>query len=126
MLVGRTYFPVLASRKGDSLPAPKITLNGSISYAWDIGRFVLTTEGDYSLRTTDRSLFGPLYNVAGYTLFNTSVALSPRTNRWTLAAFGQNILDKRYDVTRNFFVDGDDIALAGLPATWGVRLSVNY
>ncbi len=125
-LVGGTYVAVSANRKGDSLPAPKITLNGSVSYRWDLGRFNLVTEGDYSLRSTDRSLFGPLYDVAGYTLFNTSVALSPKTNRWSIAAFGQNILNKRYDVTRNFFVQGDDIALAGLPATWGVRLSVNY
>ena len=120
------YSPVFADRKGDSLPAPKITLNGSISYRWDLGRFDLVTEGDYSLRTTDRSLFGTLYNVAGYTLFNTAFTLSPKNGRWSLAAFGQNILDKQYDVTRNFFVVGDDIALAGLPATWGVRLSVNY
>ena len=101
-------------------------MNGSVSYKWDLGLFDLVTEGDYSLRSTQRSLFGPLYNVAGYTLFNTAVTLSPKNGRWSLAAFGQNILDKQYDVTRNFFVQGDDIALAGLPATWGVRLSVNY
>ena len=125
-IVNGSYVAILADRKGDSLPAPKITLNGAISYRWDLGRFALVTEGDYSLRTTDRSLFGSLYDVAGYTLFNASAALSPKNGRWTLAAFGQNILDKQYDVTRNFFVQGDDIALAGLPATWGVRLSVNY
>ena len=125
-LVGSTYFPVVADRKGDSLPAPKITLNGAVSYRWDLGRFNLLTEGDYSLRSTQRSLFGTLYNVAGYTLFNANATLSPKNGRWSVEAFGQNILDKRYDVTRNFFVVGDDIALAGLPATWGVRLSVNY
>ncbi len=125
-IVNGSYVAIVANRKGDSLPAPKITLNGSISYRWDLGRFDLVTEGDYSLRTTDRSLFGPLYNVAGYTLFNTAFTLSPKNGRWSLAAFGQNILNKQYDVTRNFFVQGDDIALAGLPATWGVRLSVNY
>ena len=125
-LVGARYVAIEASRKGDSLPAPKITMNGSVSYKWDLGLLDLVTEGDYSLRSTQRSLFGPLYNVAGYTLFNASATLSPKNGRWSLAAFGQNILDKQYDITRNFFVQGDDIALAGLPATWGVRLSVNY
>ena len=124
--VNGVYVGVFGDRKGDSLPAPKITLNGSISYRWDLGRFDLLTGADYSLRSTYRSLFGSLYDVAGYTLVNANATLSPKGGRWSLSAFGQNILDKQYDVDRNFFVAGDDVALAGLPATWGVRASVNF
>ncbi len=126
MRVRGVYVGVFGDRKGDSLPAPKITLNGSISYRWELGRFDLLTGADYSLRSTYRSLFGSLYDVAGYTLVNANVTLSPKGGRWSLSAFGQNILDKQYDVDRNFFVAGDDVALAGLPATWGVRASVNF
>ncbi len=81
---------------------------------------------DYSLRSTYNSLFGKLFNVAGYTLVNANVSFSPKSGRWSIAAFGQNILNKGYDVTTNYFVTGDDIALAGLPATWGVRATVNF
>ncbi len=120
------YVGIFGNRKGNSLPAPKITMNGSITYKWDLGRFDLLTGLDYSLRSTYNSLFGSLYNVAGYTLFNANATLSPKDGRWSISAFGENILDKQYDVERNFFLNGDDIALAGLPATWGVRLGVNF
>ncbi|MCQ8280010.1 TonB-dependent receptor [Acetobacteraceae bacterium KSS8] len=115
-----------ADRKGDSLPSPKITLNGSASYTFDLGRYDLLTGIDYSLRSTYRSLFGKLYDVAGYTLVNANVTFQPKGGRWSLEAFGQNILNKGYDVTRNYFVSGDDIAQSGLPATWGFRASVNF
>ncbi|MBB3174078.1 outer membrane receptor protein involved in Fe transport [Endobacter medicaginis] len=123
---GGVFVGVYRDRKGDSLPSPKITLNGSASYTFDLGRYDLTTGIDYSLRSTYRSLFGKLYDVAGYTLFNANIALSPKNHRWMLAAFGQNILDKHYDVTRNYFVSGDNIAQSGLPAVWGVRASVGF
>jgi outer membrane receptor protein involved in Fe transport len=117
---------VYENRAGEALPAPKFTANGSISYAVPIGRYVLTAESDYSLRTTYNSLFGALYNVAGYTLVNARLTFAPDNGRWTLSAFGQNILNKQYDVDRNYFDAGDDIATAGLPATWGVRATVKF
>ncbi len=117
---------IYENRAGEALPSPKFTANGSIAYALDVGQYVVTEESDYSLRTTYNSLFGTLYNVAGYTLVNASLTLTPVNGRWTLSAFGQNILNKQYDVDRNFFDAGDDIATAGLPATWGVRASVKF
>ena len=124
--VNGQFVGIYADRKGDSLPAPKLTLNGSATYTFDLGRYDLQTGMDYSLRSTYNSLFGKLFNVAGYTLVNANVSFSPKSGRWTIAAFGQNILNKGYDVTTNYFVTGDDIALAGLPATWGVRATVNF
>ena len=43
-----------------------------------------------------------------------------------MTAYGQNILSKQYDIDRNYFDAGDDIATAGLPATYGVRATVNF
>ncbi len=120
------FVGIYQNRAGEALPFPKFTANGSASYLFDLGRYTLTTSADYSLRTTYNSLFGSLYNVAGYTLVNAHVTFAPANNRWTLTAFGQNILDKRYDVDRNFFDVGDDIATAGLPATYGVRATLNF
>ncbi len=124
--VGGVFVGVFQNRDGEALPFPKFTANGSASYLYDLGRYTLNTSVDYSLRTTYNSLFGSLYNVAGYMLVNAHVTFAPANNRWSVTAFGQNVLDKRYDVDRNFFDLGDDIATAGLPATYGVRASVNF
>ena len=125
-IVNGLYVGDYRNRKGEELPFPKFTVNGSVSYTWDLGRYNLTTGIDYSLRSTYHSLFGSLYNVAGYTLWGADMSFSPKDGKWTIAAFGKNIFDKKYDVERNYFVQGANIALAGMPATWGVRLSVNY
>ncbi len=114
------------NRAGEALPSPKFTANGSISYRWDLGRYYLTPSADYSLRTTYNSLFGSLYNVPGYTLVNAHLTFSPANGRWSLTAFGQNIFNRQYDIDRNYFDAGDDIATAGLPATYGVRASFNF
>ncbi|WP_243429683.1 TonB-dependent receptor [Acetobacter sacchari] len=124
--VNGSYVGVYASRKGNSLPFPKLTLNGSATYKWDLGNYTLTTGMNYSLRSTYRSLFGTLYNVAGYTLWGATMSFSPKSKHWTIAAFGNNIFNKQYDVERNYFVNGDTVALSGMPATWGVQASVNY
>jgi outer membrane receptor protein involved in Fe transport len=120
------FVGVYRDRRGEALPAPKFTANGSVTYRLPLGRYALTTSADYSLRSTYNSLFGSLYNVAGYTLVNAHMSFGPQDGRWTLTAYGQNILDKRYDIDRNFFDTGDDIATAGLPATYGVRATVNF
>ncbi|KXV50300.1 TonB-dependent receptor [Acetobacter tropicalis] len=125
-VVNGLYVGDYRNRKGESLPFPKITVNGSVSYNWSIGDYFLTTGMDYSLRSTYHSLFGTRYNVAGYTLWGANIGFGPKDGKWSVAAFGKNIFDKKYDVERNYFVDGANIALAGMPATWGVRLSVNY
>ncbi|MEA1672745.1 TonB-dependent receptor [Nitrospirillum sp. BR 11163] len=124
--VGGIYVGVPTNRVGETEFAPKFTSNGSVSYLWNLGDYGLTTDMSYSSRSTYNSIFGSLYNVAGYTLVDASVTLAPKDDRWSLKLFGKNIFDKRYDVTRNFFVAGNNIALAGKPATWGVRFSVTY
>lgn len=123
---GGIFVGAYANRAGEALPFPKFTANGSVAYDFDLGRYRLALEGDYSARTTYYSLFGPLYNVAGYTLFNAHATFGPKNGRWSITALGQNILNKGYDVDRNYFDAGDDIAVAGMPATWAVRASVNF
>ncbi|MFT8737106.1 MAG: TonB-dependent receptor [Zymomonas mobilis] len=125
-LPDNSYAGIYKSRKGESLPFPKFTLNGSASYRWTIGDFYLTTGMNYSRRSRYHSFFGGIYNVPSYTLWGADITLSPKNSRWTVAIFGKNIFNKRYDVTRNFFISGDNIALSGMPATWGVRLSGKF
>lgn len=124
--VGNVFYPIYQNRRGDALPAPKLTFNGSATYRWAWGRYDLSLGMNYSLRSTYRSLFGPLYNVAGYTIWGATASFAPHAGHWSLSAFGNNIFDKRYDIERNFFLVGDDIALAGMPATYGIRLGASF
>jgi len=124
--VGNTFYPIYQSKKGEALPAPKLTFNGSATYRWSMGKYDASLGMNYSLRSTYYSLFGPTYNVAGYTLWGATASFGPHNGRWTLSAFGNNILDKKYDVTRNFFLNGDNIALAGMPGTYGIRFGASY
>ncbi|MCQ9155914.1 TonB-dependent receptor [Acidomonas methanolica] len=124
--VGNSYQAVYQSRRGVALPAPKLTFNGSATYRWQMGRYDASLGINYSLRTTYYSLFGPMYNVAGYTLWGLTASIAPRKGWWSFNAFGNNIFDRQYDVTRNFFLSGDNIALAGMPATWGLRFAAKY
>lgn len=125
-IVNGTYVGDYRNRKGEQLPFPQFTVNGSVSYNWSLGDYALTTGMNYSLRSTYHSLFGGNYNVPGYTLWGADLAFGPKSGKWSVSAFGKNIFNKKYDVERNYFVDGANVALAGMPATWGVRLGVNY
>lgn len=113
-------------KSGTHLPAPKLTLTGSIAYQIPVADWQVTPAMKYALRSTYRSLFGPLYNVNGYTIFGASLSVRPPHSHWVFAFFGDNIFNKQYDVDRNFFVAGDNVALAGMPASWGGRIACEF
>jgi len=52
--------------------------------------------------------------------------LAKAAKSWTVTLWGRNILNKSYDVTRNFFLPGTEIAQAGEPATFGIRVNYRY
>lgn len=112
---------IMTDAAGQKISVPSYTANGSVDYTWPVGRFNLTGGLDYSLRTTLRFLT-PINNLAGYTLWGGYVSFAPRKGHWKVEAIGRNITDKQYDVTRGRFISGDNIALAGMPATWLLRV----
>ncbi|MEE3624510.1 TonB-dependent receptor [Nitrospirillum sp. BR 11752] len=116
---------IYTDQAGGDLGFPRITYNGGASYDWTLSGYTVKAEADYSYRSSERSLLGSRYNVAGYWLVNAAVTLAPERGPWTATVYGQNILDRRYDLLRNFFTNAD-IAIPGRPATWGVRLSYQY
>ncbi|GBQ15368.1 TonB-dependent receptor [Swaminathania salitolerans LMG 21291] len=111
---------VVTDAAGQQIAVPRFTANGSADYSWPLGRYALMTGMDFSLRTT-LNFLNPLNRLAGYTLWGGYVAFAPRKGHWKIEAIGRNITDKRYDVTRGRFISGDNIALAGMPATWLLR-----
>ena len=123
------------NRDGQDEGFPKLDYNGSASYFWNVAAYRVTAETDYSYRgKTNPVLLGPPYGpyeVASYWLVNANLTLAPTAGRWSIGLYGRNILDKRYDLTRNFFtgdVSGHLISIAapGAPATWGGRVTYKY
>ncbi len=120
------FTAIYVNRKDQSIEAPKLTYGGSASYGWTVADFLAELGADYSFRTQYISHFGELYNVAPYWLANAHFTVKPDRGPWSLTLWGRNILDAKYDITRNFFIGGDNIGVAGEPATYGFTASVKF
>ena len=116
---------VSADFSNTSLGVPRTSLGGSATYTRVLGRNLLRGGVSYSYRDREiasRLIFTSEYDVPPYALLNANFT-------WARAGFsmvdrpvGRNIADRRYDVTRNFFINAK-VAAAGQPATLGVRVS---
>ncbi len=110
---------------GTALNIPRVSLGGAATYTVNAGAFVARANVNYSVRdrqSASRIIFTPEYDVAGYTLVNGALTVSRQGSRWSAQLFGRNLTDRRYDLTRNFFINAK-VAAAGAPATVGVKLS---
>ncbi len=119
---------VYDNRDGQDLGFPKWSLNGSASYTQPVlGGYQLMAEADYAYRDKLMPvLLGSQFNVASYWLANATLTFSPADGPWSLGLYGRNITGTRYDLTRNFFLPGVDIAAPGAPATFGGRVTYRY
>jgi outer membrane receptor protein involved in Fe transport len=120
------FTAIYVNRKDQSIEAPKLTYGGSLSYGWTVANFFAELGADYSYRTQYISHFGALYNVAPYWLANAHFTVRPDNGPWSLTLWGRNIFDANYDITRNFFVSGDNVGVAGEPATYGFTAAVKF
>lgn len=120
--------PVYVDYAGKELNFPKLSYGGLLSYAWNADGYKLRAETDYSYRDKYNSWLGKTYDLKSYWLVNARLVLAPNTHKenWSVTLYGRNILNEKYDQTRNFFLPGNNVAQAGLPATYGVQLSFAY
>lgn len=116
---------VFVDRAGEALPFPDFSYSGSASYLIDLGNFGVVAETNYSRRDFYPSWLGSTYDVESYWLVNASLSIAPTDGPWTLGIWARNLLDKEYDLTRNFFTSAD-IAQPGRPRTYGVRLTADF
>jgi iron complex outermembrane recepter protein len=108
---------------------PKNTYGGDASYEWALGAYTLTAETNYSYhdRYSQFFLLGSNdFTIPSYVLANANLSIAPSGGPWTFTVWGRNIFNKEYDVTRNFFLPGTEIAQAGEPATFGIRFNYKY
>jgi outer membrane receptor protein involved in Fe transport len=120
------FTAIYVNRAGQSLTAPKLTYGGSIAYVWALDAYAVEAGFDYNYRGRYFSHFGSLYDVAPYWLADAHILITPEHAPWSLTLWGRNIFDKSYDITRNFFVGGDNIGVEGEPATFGATVSVKF
>jgi iron complex outermembrane recepter protein len=118
---------VYVNRKGAEVGFPKGSYQGTIAYDIALDGFTLQPEIDYAFHDGRKPLLlGPSFNIPAYWLFNANLSLTPDNGPWELAVFGRNIFDQRYDLERNFFLGGINIAAPGTPTTVGIRASLKY
>ena len=85
-----------------------------------VGAYTLTAETDYAYHgTLDPVLLGPNFRVKDYWLVNATLTLGQ--GPWSVGLYARNLFDQQYDLTRNFFLGGIDIAAPGRPRSFGVR-----
>lgn len=115
---------------GRPLSFPKVSYGGDLAYSWSVGGFKLTAESNYSFHDTYSQYYllgSNDFTIPSYWLANANLSLSPASGApWTVALWGRNILDKSYDITRNFFLPSSEVAATGEPTTVGIRVSYRY
>jgi iron complex outermembrane receptor protein len=119
---GRAIF---IDRAGQRIKFPEWSYQGSATYVWDLGVHELSANVNYNFRDRYPSWLGSRYNVASAWLVNAELALRPHEQTWGVTLFGRNILNEKYDLTRNFFTSAD-IAQPGRPREYGVRLTYDF
>jgi len=115
---------------GQPMSFPKWSYGGDASYGFDVGKFRITAESNYSFHDTYSQFFllgSNVFTIPKYWLANANLSLAPAAGApWTFTLWGRNIFNRAYDVTRNFFLPGTDVAQAGEPATFGIRVNYKY
>jgi len=115
---------------GRPLSFPKWSYGGDVSYAWSAGDYKITAESNYSFHDTYSQFYllgSSDFTIPKYWLANANLSLSPASGApWTVTLWGRNLFDKAYDITRNFFLPGTEVAQAGEPTTVGIRVSYKY
>jgi iron complex outermembrane recepter protein len=119
---------VFIDYNGKDLSFPKLSYGGSVAWTFDFGNCAITADTNYSYRDSydQLLLLGSGYTLDSYWLANANLTLKLHGSAWSFGLWGHNIFDTRYDLTRNFFLPGTDVAAAGRPISYGIRVSYSY
>ncbi len=115
---------------GRPLSVPKWSYGGDVSYGFAVGGYEITAESNYSFHDTYSQFYllgSSDFTIPRYWLANANLSFAPAGGApWKLTLWGRNIFDRSYDVTRNYFLPSAEVAQAGMPATFGIRVSYRY
>ncbi|MCX7059109.1 MAG: TonB-dependent receptor, partial [Proteobacteria bacterium] len=102
---------------------------GQLAYTLAVGNYNLRAETNYSYHDKYPQLFllGPVFTNDSYWLANASVTLSPQAEAsWGVSLWVRNLTDQKYYLTKNYFLPNTNVAAAGEPTTFGVRLKWSF
>jgi outer membrane receptor protein involved in Fe transport len=114
---------VFSDYDGKALDFPRLSYGGRIARRFELaaGAFEAAASYAYRDRYEQELLLGPGFGLDGYWLANAELAWTPRDARWSLGLWARNLLDARYDLTRNYFLPGTDVVARAPPRSLGVR-----
>jgi iron complex outermembrane recepter protein len=107
---------------------PKWQITSDAEYNFPLGQSVSGFFGaglNYEGATIAAFGGGPLFNVADYTLLNLRAGVASTNGRWRVQLWGRNVTDKYY-WTSVAHQEDTVLRLTGMPATFGVTLSMRF
>jgi outer membrane receptor protein involved in Fe transport len=124
---GGTYTYSTINLAGEKLPFANWSYQGSATVTLPAGsEHGVEVAGDYSYRSSSPSFLGPVYTLNSFWLVNATITLRPSKGSWYIGLYGRNLLNEKYDLTRNYFLPNAKIAAPGRPASYGVRFGVGF
>jgi outer membrane receptor protein involved in Fe transport len=118
------------SQTGKPIPFPKFSYDGEVAYWVPVSAgYRLEVETNYSYHDYNPAplpLPQPTYDIPSYWLFNANLTLTPPGGRWSAGIWCNNLFDRRYDIVKNFFIPGVNVAEPGAPREVGGRLTYAF
>lgn len=109
---------------------PRHSFTASAGYTLPVGRNQLTLHADYSYRSREQfQLFSSPFDQPGYGLLGARLTLRDARERWSVALFGLNLLDKRYRAAgrgTGLAEVGFANSVIGLPRQLGVEVKAGF
>ena len=119
----------IESIKGQSFPlTPKWQFNVDGEYRFpvaDIGDLYFGANVSYRSQTQGYFASGSDFTIPERTLLDLRAGLATADGRWNIQLYGQNVTNKYYWINVNHGLDAI-VRTAGMPATYGVRISANF
>jgi outer membrane receptor protein involved in Fe transport len=116
---------------GQPLYFPRLNWGGSAAWRFSTAGWSFTAQMDASYRSKGRSFLNRInpafdFAVPGYALANARLEFAPSDARWVGTLYVRNLLDKRFDLTRNFFDLPLPVAAAGTPRSLGAQVRFDF
>lgn len=122
-------YGVLIDLKNESFPnTPRWQLSGGIDFETPVSAGIDAFAGaDVNYRSKSVAAFGsdPLFAIDAYALLNLRAGIKSSDDRWRAEVWGRNVTNKYYWNGVSHVIDSVS-RVAGMPATYGVTVSVKY
>jgi iron complex outermembrane receptor protein len=108
----------------EPLDFPRWSAGARLAHETTLAHGSLRTELETAFRDRypQQLLLGPDFSLDAYWRTHASLSYAPRGANWSVGLWARNLFDRRYDLTRSYFLPGTDVAAAAVPRSVGIRL----